>query len=454
MAGAKTLPKEPGLDDPRRTLLRRVAASESFAKSPRLRELLIYLTESALRNPSSALSEQQVGAAVFNRKEDYDTGYDSIVRVQVSEVRKRLKYYFLSEGLHEPLVMEVPNRSYLPVFTSRENLEIVQEKDAPATFETTHDFALATTTAQDRFLFQSQALPRPKPVARLTLLAGLASLLGVVIVLCGWLAYENTRLRRASAETRPFLSQFWKQFLQNGTQIEVVPSDISLIDITDVLGRAVSLKEYSDPKYPSPMIEHIAKDPKIRYFWGRTANWGGITPFDAPVLNDLSSLLGHYQIPFQVVSPRTMRADLDSPSSIILLGPQRANPWVEMFEGRMNFRYQFDDTTRRGTIINASPERGEKTSYPIENAGRGGYAVVAYLPKPDKAGNVLILFGGNLRTIDGAGYLVTDEAAMAKLYSTLGSRPADRIPYFEVLLEKKPTARNYEIIAYRRIKDQ
>ena len=139
-------------------------------------------------------------------------------------------------------------------------------------------------------------------MARLTLLAGLASLLGVVIVLCGWLAYENTRLRRASAETRPFLSQFWKQFLQNGTQIEVVPSDISLIDITDVLGRAVSLKEYSDPKYPSPMIEHIAKDPKIRYFWGRTANWGGITPFDAPVLNDLSSLLGHYQIQFQVVS--------------------------------------------------------------------------------------------------------------------------------------------------------
>src|SRR5437588_349196 len=64
MAGAKTLPKEPGLDDPRRTLLRRVAASESFAKSPRLRELLIYLTESALRNPSSALSEQQVGGSV------------------------------------------------------------------------------------------------------------------------------------------------------------------------------------------------------------------------------------------------------------------------------------------------------------------------------------------------------------------------------------------------------
>ena len=68
-------------------------------------------------------------------------------------------------------------------------------------------------------------------------------------------------------------------------------------------------------------------------------------------------------------------------------------------------------------------------------------------------GNALLLFGISLASIDGAGRLVTDETAMARLYSHLGIGISDRIPYFEVLLEKKPSARNYEIIAYRIIKN-
>src|SRR5258707_12710791 len=87
------------LDDPRSALVNRVAASEPFAKSPGLRELFTYLAECALRDPHSPVTEQQVGVAVFNRSAGYDTSSDTVVRVQASEVRKRLKYYFLSEGL-------------------------------------------------------------------------------------------------------------------------------------------------------------------------------------------------------------------------------------------------------------------------------------------------------------------------------------------------------------------
>ncbi len=110
------------LADPRRALVTRISASESFAKSPRLRELFLYLAECALREPAAQLTEQQVGVAVFNRPAGYDTSADTVVRVQASEVRKRLKYYFLSEGVHEPLVMELPRGSYIPLFRSREPL--------------------------------------------------------------------------------------------------------------------------------------------------------------------------------------------------------------------------------------------------------------------------------------------------------------------------------------------
>src|SRR5215471_15568753 len=110
------------LIDPRRELVARIVTSESFVKSPRLRDLFLHLSESALRDPASTLTEQQVGVAVFNRPAGYDTSADTVVRVQASAVRKRLKYYFLSEGLQEPLVVELPRGSYVPVFRSREPL--------------------------------------------------------------------------------------------------------------------------------------------------------------------------------------------------------------------------------------------------------------------------------------------------------------------------------------------
>jgi len=66
---------------------------------------------------------------------------------------------------------------------------------------------------------------------------------------------------------------------------------------------------------------------------------------------------------------------------------------------------------------------------------------------------VLILIGISLSAIDGAAHLVSDEAAMARLYESLGIGVSDHIPYFEVLLVKKPTAQQYEILAYRIIKN-
>src|SRR5215467_9254633 len=102
-----------------RELLGRVIASESFRKSPRLRELLTYLCECAIRAPLSQIPAQQIGEAVFGRPPHYDSAADTIVRVQVSQLRKRLEHYFLTEGASEPLVLEIPRGSYNAVFHPR-----------------------------------------------------------------------------------------------------------------------------------------------------------------------------------------------------------------------------------------------------------------------------------------------------------------------------------------------
>src|SRR5947207_4303375 len=102
-----------------RALFDRVRSSQDLSRSPRLRQLFEYLFETSVANPNTPLTEERIGVEVFGRSRGYDTGDDTIVRVQISQLRRRLEHYFLSAGAAEPLVIDLPKRSYAPVFRPR-----------------------------------------------------------------------------------------------------------------------------------------------------------------------------------------------------------------------------------------------------------------------------------------------------------------------------------------------
>jgi hypothetical protein len=115
-----------------RELLERVAASDSFQKSKRLRDLLLYLGERSLQDPHCTLREQEIGVEVFGRPPDYDTSHDTLVRVHVSQLRKKLQEFFVTEGRKEPLVIEIPKGSYVPVFRPRREITETEPAAPPA----------------------------------------------------------------------------------------------------------------------------------------------------------------------------------------------------------------------------------------------------------------------------------------------------------------------------------
>ncbi len=96
----------------------RVAGSKLFEKSARSRELLNFLDSSG--GEEEPLSEQRIGVAVFGREPGYDTAVDTIARVQVSQLRKKLREYFSSEGADERIVIDIPLGSYVLSFQLRE----------------------------------------------------------------------------------------------------------------------------------------------------------------------------------------------------------------------------------------------------------------------------------------------------------------------------------------------
>ena len=99
--------------------MRRVASSETFEKSPRLRAFFLHVCRCALEDKSEEATEQQIGIFVYGRPPGYNPNDDNIVRSQARVLRMKLEHHFANEGLDEPYVITIPKGRYLPTFEPR-----------------------------------------------------------------------------------------------------------------------------------------------------------------------------------------------------------------------------------------------------------------------------------------------------------------------------------------------
>jgi hypothetical protein len=111
----------------RKELVNRVVSSSVICKSARLRDLFLYLCNRVLDESVDDIHELELGHKVFGRPEHYDTAADNIVRVHASLLRKRLAEHFQTEGIDEPITIEIPRGNYAPTFRKRDPLRAVAE---------------------------------------------------------------------------------------------------------------------------------------------------------------------------------------------------------------------------------------------------------------------------------------------------------------------------------------
>ena len=99
-----------------RDTVRRIVASNTFASSERLIRFLEFSCEQALAGKGSELKEQVLAIEVFGRDPSYDPKTNSLVRVTALKLRSKLIEYYAAEGAPEPVRIELPKGSYVPVF--------------------------------------------------------------------------------------------------------------------------------------------------------------------------------------------------------------------------------------------------------------------------------------------------------------------------------------------------
>jgi len=96
--------------------LERIVSSKHFRNSKRYPSFLRFVVEQTLAGKTEELKERTLGASVFDRRNDYDTNADPIVRVTAGEIRKRIAQYYQEPGHEDELRIDLPLGSYVPHF--------------------------------------------------------------------------------------------------------------------------------------------------------------------------------------------------------------------------------------------------------------------------------------------------------------------------------------------------
>lgn len=117
----------------------RILVSDDFARATRLRELLRFVVDEERAGRGDRLKAFVIAQEVFGRDETFDAQNDTIVRVEMGRLRRRLEHYYVTAGANDPLHVEIPRGSYVPVFTAPASSPAAESKPtitpAPAAHE-------------------------------------------------------------------------------------------------------------------------------------------------------------------------------------------------------------------------------------------------------------------------------------------------------------------------------
>ncbi len=416
----------PPASRPEWQLAQRIAASRGFAKSGLLRSFLFEVCELFLAGRAQEITEQHIGIRVFGRPAGYDPGEDNIVRSYARLLRKRLACYFAEEGAGEPLRVSIPRGGYVPVF------------EAVPTTRTT-----ISSTPPAPFLMLSAPAPEPHPSQppqcecpaadskpRFEWYSAAAGVLaGCAVALLVWAGVHAVHLRRQHSAAHVL----WTHMFESNRNTLIVPADSGLGILENLTHNQVNVDGYANGSFLAQMHPPAGLD---------AGNFNDLSRqhYTSVVDLDISSAL--VRLPeytpdrTQIRYARSVATEDLRSSNVILLGSVHTNPWVSLFDQRLNFRFQYTPEVDRSFLVNQHPQAGEATIYRNATAGEldHTYGTVAYLPGAGGAGHILLVQGLNMAATQAAADILFDARAIQPVLAQAAGRDGTLRP-FELLVE-------------------
>jgi len=387
----------------------RILRSESFRNTEALRRLLRFLADRLAAGDVEPLKEYSVGVDGLGKPPDYDPRSDSSVRIQVGRLRQKLAEFYRTEGMSDPLIVEVP-KGYFKLTLMPRSIE--PGIDRPAVSAT-----------------------RPNP----WLLRGLIAALIAAVSWAGIASFQLLRERQASSVFRsmwtPQLEQLWEPFLSAQRPVIVAIEDPPFAQFAGAgVYREIALNTWEG-------IENSPRVQAIRKLLGNPE----MTPsrYYAPV-GEVSAafLLGRFLGPRVPALSLSLVTDLSWPQlashNVVYVGAS------VFFTDRFNSlpgAIDLDYDYASGGIKNAHPSPGELEFYPerSRDASETGelYAIVTHAPGPSGSGEITSFTSMRTPGRLGAVQWFADAASASELVGKMRNAAGQMPRYYQVLLRVK-----------------
>ena len=408
--------------------MEKVLHSVAFSRSDSSRLLLKFIVERSLSGDPDSLKEYTIATEALGRPRDFDPKADSIVRIQVQRLRKRLEEYYSDEGRGDPVRIVIPSGHYIPEFRTHAEPGPAKKIDEP-------------------LVPPSPERPRVAPGRELSqrlLIALVAVLLGAVAIMGFYLSRVSGL--KASAEGSPLPSSLvplWHVFVPPNAPPLIVYSNAMFL--TDDYGDVYRVFLSSSHSLPSgAKIPSLSGFENIPPVLPRTGNlryfdlYTGTGEVVAAVM--IARLLAAEKQDFSVERSRLVSYDNIRGGNVIFLGSSAEDAVLEKLP--IDAELVFDLTGEDAVIRDRPSAPGQTHSYRLGRDQKTGeyqtdYALISLLPSVDPGRYVLVLAGITTLGTQAAAEFATSPAQMATLENMRGASrgPAGRSPYFQSLLE-------------------
>jgi hypothetical protein len=414
--------------DGRRAAIERVLHSAAFSRSDTSRLLLKFIVEKSLAGDLDSLKEYTIATEALGRPPDFDPKADSIVRIQVQRLRKRLEEYYGDEGRDDPVRIVIPSGHYIPEFRTHPEPGPPKKIDEPLVLSSPDQSLVASSRElSHRFL------------------------IGLVVVLLGAVVIMGLYLSRAfglraSAKPSPLpssLDPLWQVFVPPNAPPLIVYSNAMFL--TDDYGDVYRVSLSSAHPLPSgakiPSLSGLENIPPVLPRTGNLRYFDLYTGTGEVVAaGKIAGLLGAQKQDFSVERSGLVSYDNIRAGNVIFLGSSAEDAVLEKLP--IDAELVFDLSGEDAVIRDRGAAPGQPRSYQLGRDPKTGeyqtdYALLNLLPSVDPGRYVMVLAGITTLGTQAAAEFATSPAQMATLENMrAGSRgPAGRSPYFQSLLE-------------------
>jgi hypothetical protein len=365
------------------------------------------LGKHAVDHPGTPIKEFQIATEVFGRSDDFDPQLDSMVRVQAGRLRTKLTEYYSSDGLEDPLVVELPKGTYVLSFRPR------------------NASAAKTPSSSANGMVSKDALEQSTERRWGTEVISLSIFLAAAILVIVWLMATRTSAPvGAASEGEPVPAAFrvfWKGFTSGSEEPWVVFSNAAFI------GRPETGMRYRDATRDAgaPILDHYTGVGEVL------------------AVHELDRVFGLLHRRIRVKRGSLFSLDDAKNNNLIFIGSPVENLSLLEIPGTQEFVFeQFTSGPRKGdhAIINKHPQPDEGKEFFATPSGvplTEDYALLGLVKGMNQGQSVLILAGNTTIGTQAAVEYVCRQSSLEELLLRLSVSQNGDLKPFEAVIRAK-----------------